>query len=218
MNAPGLRRFHPTTLREPARRGPLMSVLTRRGAAAVFTALTVTVVTACSHSGPTATSPAPPTQATQSPATPITTASGTAIDTTAPLTDTETLWLASFNRMEMTLSNSLNKAPQNLTPSSMLTMADALRGCGRTLTRLGPPSQRLQPVYQPAQQECAAYDRAAQCLDTVAAMGNTTVGSPEERKFSQAMDCVSAGMRDGGVAMTSAMKKSTEIRAASGDL
>jgi len=121
--------------------------------------------------------------------------------------------------MEVTLSNSLQKLPKNLTSPSMITMADSLRICGRTLTRLGAPSQRLQPVYQPARQECAAYDHVAQCLETVAALGDTvTAGSPEERKMSQRMDCVSAGMRDGGVAMASAMNKSTEIRTASGDM
>jgi hypothetical protein len=142
-----------------------------------------------------------------------------AIDTTAPLTDKEILWLVSLNRMETTLGNSLNRAPENLTRSSMLAMADALRGCSRTLTRVGAPSQRLQPVYQPAQQECAAFDRAAQCLETLAAMGTTMgPGSAEERKFSKATDCLSAGMRDGGVAMASVMKKSADIRTASGDM
>jgi hypothetical protein len=101
----------------------------------------------------------------------------------------------------------------------MLAMAAALRDCSRTLTRIGAPSQRLQPVYQPARQECAAFDRAVPCLDALAAMSTTMgPGSAEERKFTQATDCIAAGMRDGGVAMANAMKASVQIRTASGDM
>jgi hypothetical protein len=137
------------------------------------------------------------------------------------LTDEETLWLAAFNRMEKAVGDSLNNAPATLTQSSELAEAAGLRVCSSTLTSINVPSPRLQPVYQPAQQECAAFDKAATCLETLAAMGDNpkiAPGSDAERKFSQATDCFAAGMNDGGVAMSSAMQKSSDIRTASGDM
>ena len=202
-----------------------MSALTSRAAATVITALTATVVAACSHPTATATSSTRPATTTPAAATSSTAKSRSTAPgemptyTTAPLTDGETLWLASFTRMEMTLTRSLQKLPAKTSPSSMVALADALRGCGSTLTRIGVPSQHLQPVYRLAQQECAAYDRAAPCLETLAAIPSTLgVGSADERKLSQATDCVTAGMRDGDVAMENAVNKSIEIKAASGDI
>jgi hypothetical protein len=194
-----------------------MPVIAYRVTAVVVTVLTVTVLTACSQAEPTTPSVAPSTRTTA----PSTTTSSTVTATTQPLTDAESAWLAAVSKIAATLNRGLVGGPEEVTTrSSMLAMADTLRGCSRGLARIGPPSQRLQPVYQAVKQACGHYDKAAGCTQTAAAAIGTpiTPGSPEERKITQAMDCVSAGVTDGGTSIADAQAKSIQIRAASGDL
>lgn len=55
--------------------------------------------------------------------------------------------------------------------------------------RLGPPSERLEPVHVLVKQACAQYDAEAECFATAAARGTPLAESDEARRMDEALDC-----------------------------
>jgi hypothetical protein len=200
-----------------------MSVRGRCVAVVLFAALTAT---ACSPSGPaapsiestktTAANPALTVSATRSSGT----TNATTIDRTAPLSDKEILWLAAVTRIQAKLNSGLSKVKGGeVTKSSNLAMANALHVCSRELVRIGPSSQRLESVDKLARRACGAYDKAAACSEKAATMSvGPGLGQAAVRKYSEVLDCVTAGIDDGGTLMVKVLGKIIEIKSASGDI
>jgi hypothetical protein len=130
--------------------------------------------------------------ATAAPSTSITGTTTTPAPTTTtvpPLTAEEDAWLASFGKLSERAQRVVTDSPTNLTASAMATLATKMRRCGRELARLGPSTDRLQPVYGLAKQGCAQSDKGAKCFATAAAIGDTITSFAEERKMTQSIDC-----------------------------
>jgi hypothetical protein len=70
--------------------------------------------------------------------------------------------------------------------AKMSELGNKLRACSRELRQIGPPSDRLQPVYVLVQKACRTYDKGARCLAKAAsvsdAAGATIAGTPRARR------------------------------------
>jgi hypothetical protein len=126
------------------------------------------------------------------------------------MTAEETAWLGALDSLAKKMERAFTDSPTYLTSSSLASMADALRTCGHELTRIGPPSDRLQPVYALAKRACAAFDKGARCLATAAHIGTPMAGSAADRKFSQALDCGFASSQ-GSAPLTNAIIEGQDI-------
>jgi hypothetical protein len=144
-------------------------------------------------------------QATTSTVAPTTT-------TVPPLTAKELAWLKALPKLDAKISKEM-KGRLDLTISKMRSLAEAYRSCTRELRRMGAPSDRLQPVYVLAKKGCREYDKGARCWDTAARLGYTSVGSAEERKSRQAIDCAFYAGTRGTKLVVDALDKGDEIKA-----
>jgi hypothetical protein len=87
------------------------------------------------------------------------------------------------------------------------------------LRRIGPPTARLRPVLTLVNKACAQFDKGAKCWVTAARFydsGWILAGSPEERRWNQAIDCGGAGYRDGSNLLGDAEVKGVQIKLAAG--
>jgi hypothetical protein len=99
----------------------------------------------------------------------------------------------------------------------MTSYANTLRVCSRELTRIGSPTDRLQPVHVVVKKACRTYDKGAKCWATAArvsmADGGVVAGSPEEPIQSRAIDCGGAAIGNGSNLLADAEAKGEEIKA-----
>jgi hypothetical protein len=183
----------------------------RRSACLAIAVICVLLGSGCG--GKTATSTAASTPSTTLAAT--TTAAATTT-TAGPLTGKELLWLEAIGRLHTKIDKVLTNSPTNLTSATMSAIANDLRGCSRELARLGPPTERLQPVYKLAKSGCAQYDKAAKCMATAASIGAPLAGTAEERTFNQALDCAFKTPEKGSLLLAEAEAKGFEIKQQAG--
>jgi hypothetical protein len=137
--------------------------------------------------------------------------------TTVPTMTTEELaWLKAVT----TLHKKMDKALQEnvtLTRAKMISYATMLRACSRELTRIGSPTDRLQPVHVVVKKACRTYDKGAKCWATAArvsmADGGVVAGTPEEPIQSRAIECGGAAIGNGSNLLADAEAKGEEIKA-----
>jgi hypothetical protein len=187
------------------------AVTSRRAARLTVAALCALLVTRC---GKKATSTAASTPSTTTLA--ATTTAAATTTTVGPMTGKELVWLEAISRLHTKIDKVLTNSPSNLTSATMRAIANDLRGCTRELARLGPPTERLQPVYKLAKSGCAQYDKAANCFATAAAIGAPIAGTAEERKFNQALDCGFHTPEKGSLLLAQAEGKGFEIKEKAG--
>jgi hypothetical protein len=158
-------------------------------------------------------------QSNESTATGQSTTSTTVAPTTTtvpPMTTEELAWLKAVT----TLHKKMDKALQEnvtLTRAKMTSYATTLRACSRELTRIGSPTDRLQPVHVVVKKACRTYDKGAKCWATAASVsmadGGVVAGSPEERIQSRAIECGGAAIGNGSNLLADAEAKGEEIKA-----
>jgi hypothetical protein len=136
--------------------------------------------------------------------------------TVPPLMAEELAWLKAVT----TLHKKMDKALQEnvtLTRAKMTSYATTLRACSRELTRIGSPTDRLQPVHVVVKKACRTYDKGAKCWATAArvsmADGGVVAGTPEERIQSRAIECGGAAVGNGSNLLADAEAKGEEIKA-----
>jgi hypothetical protein len=136
--------------------------------------------------------------------------------TVPPLTAEELAWLKAV----ATLHKKMDKALQQsvtLTRAKMTSYATTLRACSRELTRIGSPTDRLQPVHVVVKKACRTYDKGAKCWATAASVsmadGGVVAGTPEERIQSRAIECGGAAVGNGSNSLADAEAKGEEIKA-----
>jgi hypothetical protein len=185
----------------------------RRTACLTVAVLCALVVSGCG--GQSGTSTAASTPSTTALA--VTTTAAAATTTTAgPMTGKELLWLEAISKLHTKIDKVLVNSPSNLTSATMAAIAHDLRGCSRELARLGPPTDRLQPVYKLAKSGCAQYDKAAKCMATAASIGAPLAGTAEERTFNQALDCAFKTPEKGSLLLANAEEKGFKIKQQAG--
>jgi hypothetical protein len=181
----------------------------RSAARLAISVLLVLLVSGCGGKTATSTAASQPTNTT------VATTVAATTTTVPPMTAKEVAWLKALPRLDAKIAKAL-KGRLDLTISKVRSLAEVYRSCTRELQRMGAPSDRLQPVYALAKQGCREYDRGARCWDTAARMGYTVVGSAEERKFNQAVDCAFDAQGKGTEVLVDALNKGDEIKAESG--
>jgi hypothetical protein len=189
-----------------------MPASTRRSTACLTaTILLVLLVGGCAGQPEDSTAAGQPTTSTVAQATTASTVAATTT-TVPPLTAKELAWIKALPRLDAKVSKAM-KGTLNLTIAKMRSLAEAYRSCTRQLRRMGVPSDRLQPVYVLAKKGCREYDKGARCWDTAARLGYTSVGSAEERKSRQAIDCAFYAGTRGTHLVVDALNKGEEIKA-----
>lgn len=133
-----------------------------------------------------------------------------------PMTDQELGWLEAISRLHTTMDKVLTNSSPYLTPATLRSTAQQLRGCTHELARRGPATDRLQPVYQLAQRACAQYGEGAKCFDTAASIGILIAGTDAEQKFNKAIDCGFAAPGNGSALFADAEVKGFDIKQAAG--
>ena len=188
-----------------------MPASTRRSTACLTaTILLVLLVGGCAGQPEESTAAGQTTTSTVAQATTSTVAPTTT--TVPPLTAKELAWLKALPRLDAKVSKAM-QGRLDLTIAKMRSLAEAYRSCTRQLRRMGVPSDRLQPVYVFAKKGCREYDKGARCWDTAARLGYTSVGSAEERKSRQAIDCAFYAGSRGTHLLVDALNKGEEIKA-----
>jgi hypothetical protein len=136
--------------------------------------------------------------------------------TVPPLMAEELAWLKAVT----TLHKKMDKALQEnvtLTRAKMTSYATTLRACSRELTRIGSPTDRLQPVHVVVKKACRTYDKGAKCWATAArvsmADGGVVAGTPEEPIQSRAIECGGAAVGNGSNLLADAEAKGEELKA-----
>jgi hypothetical protein len=136
--------------------------------------------------------------------------------TVPPMTTEELAWLKAVT----TLHKKMDKALQEnatLTRAKMTSYATTLRACSRELTRIGSPTDRLQPVHVLVKKACRTYDKGAKCWATAArvsmADGGVVAGSPQEPIQSRAIECGGAAIGNGSNLLADAEAKGEELKA-----
>jgi len=179
-------------------------------------------MTACSGNGSTrGDSASPPTTSPTAHTLTPTAPPATPVDPKQPLSDTEILWVAHFDRTSKQVMDQLSAGPRSIdTSAKMHQVAEGLRLCGRALATTTKPTHRLMPVYDLFTTACQHFDRSAACADTAAKLMKTPLeaGSAEDRKFSEAIDCHSAEITQGSTVLSHAQSRSYDIRSAAEDL
>jgi hypothetical protein len=182
----------------------------RAAARLVAMCMAMHLVSGCTDQPATPTSPPSPSLNPSSPAAAI-----EAVPTAnppGPLTGTELVWLEAIATTREHLAKVLASSSSVLTPATLRSMAEQLRGCARDLARLGVPTMRLQLVYDLVKQGCAKYDQAAVCFEAAASIGIPRAGSADERKFHESIDCGFALPGDAGKLLVDAQIQSEKIR------
>lgn len=127
------------------------------------------------------------------------------------LTTGEMAWLDAVKKLSESMNNVFVNSPTYITPNSLTTLADQLRGCSSELARIGSPTNRMQPVHALAAQACALYDQGAQCFTTAANIGIPLAGSAADKKRTEAMNCGFASS-EAVATLNDAINKGDEIK------
>jgi hypothetical protein len=105
----------------------------------------------------------------------------------------------------------------NMTRVKMTGLEGKLRACSRELRKIGPPSDRLQPVYVPVQKACRTHDKGARCFAKAAsvsdAAGATIAGTPQARTQRRSLSCAFAAQGNGSNLLGEAEAKASAIKA-----
>jgi hypothetical protein len=137
--------------------------------------------------------------------------------TIPPLTAEELAWLKAVPKLQKSLAKDLQQSGITLTRATMTSYANRLRACSRELTRIGSPSDRLEPVHATFQKACRTLDKGAKCWATAASVsmadGGVIAGTPEERTQSRAIECGSAAVGNGLNLLIQAEAKGEELKA-----
>ncbi len=140
------------------------------------------------------------------------TAPSAATTAPAPMTGQELLWLQAVETLLPKMNKAFTDSPSDLTPSALRSLANKVRGCGRELARIGPPSTRLRPVYALVEQGCQEYDKGATCFADGARIGIPS-SAAALRRLEQKINCGFASSGTGGAALADALEKAAEVKA-----
>jgi len=185
------------------------AISSRRAAWLVVAVVGAVLVAGCGGGTTTSTTAPTPSTSTLAPTT-----------TTIPqLSGEEVAWLDGLTKLKETLQKKamqiLTAAGGGLTPELMVLYGKALGSCNRELARLGPASDRLQPVAALAKKACQQFSKAQRCHATAARLSNfgggVLSGSPQERPWQRAVDCASAAGEKGRALLGEAEAKGVEI-------
>jgi hypothetical protein len=136
--------------------------------------------------------------------------------TVPPMTAEELAWLKAVTTLHQKMDKALQQSA-TLTRAKMTSYATTLRACSRELTRIGSPTDRVQPVHVVVKKACRTYDKGAKCWATAArvsmADGGVVAGTPEERIQSRAIECGGAAIGNGSNLLADAEAKGEEIKA-----
>jgi len=136
--------------------------------------------------------------------------------TVPPLTAEELAWLKAVRTLHKKMDKALQQSV-TLTRAKMTSYATTLRGCSRELTRIGSPTDRLQPVHVIVKKACRTYDKGAKCWATAASVsmadGGVIAGTSEERIQNRAIECGGAAIGNGSNLLADAEAKGEEIKA-----
>lgn len=129
------------------------------------------------------------------------------------LTATESAWLDAVKALFETMNDVYRRnIPSHLTTSAYTLLSDKLRGCSREVARIGPPSERLLPVYTLIQRACVRYDRGAECFAIAADLHGRYAGPQTEQRMDEAVRGGFAAS-EAGEDLLDAMNKGDEISA-----
>jgi hypothetical protein len=136
--------------------------------------------------------------------------------TVPPMTTEELAWLKTVTTLHKRMDKALQQSV-TLTRAKMTSYANTLRVCSRELSRIGSPTDRLQPVHVVVKKACRTYDKGAKCWATAArvsmADGGVVAGTPQERIQSRAIECGGAAVGNGSNLLADAEAKGEEIKA-----
>jgi hypothetical protein len=190
-----------------------MSASTRRSAARLAaTVLLVLLVGGCAGPGEESTTAAQATTTTATTTAPTTT-------TVPPMTAEELAWLKAVTTMHKKIDKVFMKEGSVYITRAVLTSyANLLRSCGRTLARIGSPSDRLKPVHALVTKACRTLDKGAKCFDKAISVSDASGGvtTANLRTFERANDCGHAAAGNGSNLLTDAETKGAVIEAQAG--
>jgi hypothetical protein len=178
----------------------MLTTTDRRYTWLVIMVILVWTSAACGSPAATSTASVNPTAATAA-----STASG-------PMTRDELEWLDGVIALHKTMDKILVESSLVLRPTTLHSLAEHLAGCTAALGRLGPPTDRLRPVFDLAQQGCGHYTKAADCFTTAANLDIVVAGSPAEQTFNDAIDCGFAAPGEGSKLLADAEITGINIR------
>jgi len=172
-----------------------------------FAAVVVLAVLASGCAGHTTTSPAPARSTAASTATPT------------PMTTAELAWVTAVTNLHQKIDKPFMAGSINMTRATMTRLGNRLRACSRELQTIGPPSDRLQPVYVLVQQACRTYDKGARCFARAVSVsdtaGATIAGTPQARTQRRSLSCGFAAQGNGSNLLGQAEAKAEAIKAQS---
>src|SRR5215831_5281535 len=172
-----------------------------------FAAVVVLAVLASGCAGHTTTSSAP--------------APSTAASTATPtqITAAELAWVMAVTKLHTKIDKPFMASSINMTRAKMTELGNRLRACSRELQTIGPPSDRLQPVYVLVQKACRVYAKGARCFARAAsvsdAAGATIAGTPQARTQRRSLSCGFAAQGNGSNLLGQAEAKAEAIKAQS---
>jgi len=122
-----------------------------------------------------------------------------------PMTDKEVVWVNQITKLRHAISETISPSSStDLTREELARWENAMRGCSRTLARIGSPSARLQPVYALVKQSCQEFDKGAACF---AAAAPIIASSTRVREAQEALDCGSRAIEKGTTLLIEAEAK-----------
>ena len=124
----------------------------------------------------------------------------------------EERWLDKIVTVRTEIDEAFLGSDPELTTSVMVELETALRACSRELAATRAPTARLEPVYTLVEKACQEYDKGAECFATAAQIGIPVVDSPEDRMFTDALDCGFDAQGRGGELLVDAEIKGFEIQ------
>jgi hypothetical protein len=135
----------------------------------------------------------------------------------APMTAAELAWVKAVTDLHKKIDKPFMAGTINMTRAKMSELGKTLRACSRELRRLGPPSDRLLPVYVLVQKACRAYGKGARCFARAVSVsdvaGATIAGTPQERIQRRSLSCGFAAQGNGSNFLGEAEVKAAAIKA-----
>lgn len=137
--------------------------------------------------------------------------------TPAPMTAAELAWVKTVTDLHKKIDKPFMVGSINMTRAKMSGLGNKLRACSRELRKIGPPSDRLQPVYVLVQKACRTYDKGVRCFAKAAsvsdAAGATIAGTPQARTQRRSLSCGFAAQGNGSNLLGEAEAKAAAIKA-----
>jgi len=136
-----------------------------------------------------------------------------------PMTAAELAWIKTVTNLHKKIDEPFMAGSINMTRAKMTGLGNKLRACSRELQTIGPPSDRLQPVYVLVQQACRTYDKGARCFARAVSVsdtaGATIAGTPQARTQRRSLSCGFAAQGNGSNLLGQAEAKAEAIKAQS---